>query len=88
MKVLRLSSKEEEIARRGERLYRSKLRCLLEPQYKGWFVAIEVTSGDYFLGEEMAEVLEKAKARYPKKLFHVVRIGYPSASSFKHRFTL
>jgi hypothetical protein len=88
MKALRLSQKEEQLARKGERIYRSKLRALLEARYHGMFVAIEVESGDYFLGEEMAEALEKAQEKHPKKLFHVVRIGYPAASSFKHRFTL
>jgi len=39
------------VARKGERLYRTKLKALLEPDYTGMFAAIEPDSG--FNGELM-----------------------------------
>ena len=60
----------------GERIYHEKLKPLLEPQYKGKIIAIEVDSGDYFIGDTVMEALQKAKARYPEKIFHVIRVGF------------
>ncbi len=76
--------KARQIARRGERIYRIRLKKLLEPKHIGEYVAIEVNSGDYFLGETAIEALSKAEERYPEGTFHLVKIGYPAAVSFKH----
>ncbi|MEM4218121.1 MAG: hypothetical protein QXZ09_08865 [Candidatus Methanomethylicaceae archaeon] len=73
---------------RGEQIYRARLRALLEPDHIGEFVAIEVESGDYFVGPTIGAVLAKAGKKYPDKRFHIVRIGYPVVASFKHRFSL
>jgi hypothetical protein len=35
----------------GERIYYEKLKPILEPKYKGKIIAIEVDSGDYFIGD-------------------------------------
>jgi hypothetical protein len=64
------------ITEEGERIYHEKLKPLLEPQYKGKIVAIEVDSGDYFLGDRVIEAVQKAKAKYPEKIFHVIRVGF------------
>jgi len=78
----------QRLARRGERLYRVKLKKLLEPQYKGQYVAIEVDSREYFVGRTVVEALQKAEDRYPNKQFHLIKIGYPAAISFKHPVAL
>ncbi|MEM2803774.1 MAG: hypothetical protein QXJ05_06260 [Nitrososphaerota archaeon] len=72
----------------GERLYRTKLRRLLEKAHHGEYVAIEVESGDYFLGKTMGEALAAAEQKYPHKRFYFIRIGYPAAVSFKNRTSL
>ncbi|MGH9836879.1 MAG: hypothetical protein ACRD9Y_27960 [Blastocatellia bacterium] len=71
----------ERLCRRGNRLYQTKLKALLEPKYKGMFVAIEPDSGDYFLGARMIEAVLQAKERHPDKLTFLVRIGFPTAVS-------
>lgn len=73
---------------RGERIYRTQLKTLLEPDHTGEFVAIEVESGDYFVGPTIGAALAKASRKYPDKRFHIMRIGYPVVASFKHRFSL
>jgi hypothetical protein len=73
----------ERLCRRGNRLYQTKLKALLEPKYKGMFVAIEPDSGDYFLGRRMIEAVLKAEEQHPDKLVFIVRIGSPTAVSMK-----
>jgi hypothetical protein len=68
----------EELARKGEQVY-SKIRERLEAERPGQFVAIEVESGDYFLGETIQEADEKASAKYPHGVFYIVRIGRRAA---------
>ncbi len=67
----------EQIAARGEKIYAEKLKPLLEPKENGKFVAIEVESEDYFIGMSILEAIDLAKKKYPTKLFHTVRVGYP-----------
>jgi len=71
------------VARKGMRLYKTKLKDVLEPAHTGMFAAIEVDSGEYFLGARMGEALEQAIAKYPDKKFYIVRVGFRAA--FKMR---
>ncbi|MFN0118962.1 MAG: hypothetical protein ACKV2V_00510 [Blastocatellia bacterium] len=74
-----LDAEGERLTRRGERLYQTKLKALLEPDFTGMFAAIEPDSGDYFLGKRMMEALDNAEAKHPDKLVYLVRIGSPAA---------
>ncbi|MFW0859482.1 MAG: hypothetical protein AAGB97_04780 [Dehalococcoidia bacterium] len=49
------------------------------------FVAIEVDSDDYFIGDTSVEASRKARSKYPGKVFYLGRIGYRAAVSFKGR---
>jgi len=57
----------------------------LERDYRGKFVAIEVDSGDYFVGDTGVEANKKARGKYPGKVFYLERFGYRAAVSFKGR---
>lgn len=63
-----------ELATKGESIY-AKLKEKLEKDHWGKFVAIDVDSGDYFLGKSFQEADEKAREKYPNSVFYVVRIG-------------
>lgn len=65
------------LASKGKEIYTTKLKALLEPKDLGKIVAIEIESGDYFVGETVAEATQKAKERYPDCVFHFIKIGYP-----------
>lgn len=81
-KSKRLSKEDAEgelLCRRGKRLYQTKLKAILEPDYIGMFAAIEPDSGDYFLGTRMIEAVLKAEKKHPDKLVFIVRIGFPAA---------
>ena len=57
----------------------------LEKDYYGKFVAIEVDSGNYFIGDTSVEANKKARNKYPGKVFYLGRIGFRAAVSFKGR---
>ena len=73
-----------QIAREGKRLLESIQGHFGEQDY-GRFVAIDVDSGDYFLGETAIEATRKAQAKYPGKVFYLGRIGCRTAYTFKGR---
>jgi len=74
-----------EISKKGQRI----LDTISEESVKqhfGRFVAIEVDSGEYFIGDTVIEATRKAQAKHPGKVFFLGRIGYRAAYTFKgHR---
>ena len=56
-----------------------KINKILSAKYKGKLVAIEVESGDYFIGDSGLEACKKAREKYPDKIFVVKRIGFEYA---------
>ena len=70
------------LAEVGERLYEEKLRSKLEPHHYGEIVVIDTESGDYFLGETLHEANERARKKYPNKVFYAIKVGYPAVYSF------
>lgn len=66
----------EQVAQKGEEIYKNKLKGTLEPKENGKFVVIDVVSEDYFIGTSILEALENAKKKYPDRLFHTIKIGY------------
>jgi len=69
----------EQFIAKGREAY-EKLRGELEPEHNGQIVAIELESGDYFIGKTLGEADEKAFARYPARWLYFVRIGEPEAA--------
>jgi len=67
----------EELIQKREKFYEEKLKDKLEKRHFGKFVAIEVDSGEFFIGETLEEALEKAKKKFPDKIFHSIKIGSP-----------
>ena len=53
-----------------------KINGELLPEYKGKLVAIDVDSGDYFMGDSGLEACEKGRKKYPNKIFVCKRIGF------------
>jgi hypothetical protein len=67
------------ITAKGETIYATRLKVHLEPAYVGKYVAIEVDSGDNFLGRTLVEAGRNARAKYPDKVFHFIKVGSPVA---------
>lgn len=68
-----------DMAQRAEKLYAQHLQALLEPAHLGEFVAIEPTSGAYFLGATLSEAIGAARSVYPHQLAYAMRIGHCAA---------
>jgi hypothetical protein len=66
----------EMIAEKGEQIYKDKLKEKLEDKHKGEFVAIDIDSEKYFLGDSPEAALKKATQKFPSKIFHLIRIGH------------
>ncbi len=73
----------EAFANLAEIIYKERYQTEFEKLYKDKIVAIEVESGDYFMGESKMEAAMKAKAKYPERFFHFIRIGH--AAMYKRR---
>jgi len=67
--------------RKAEAIYRTKLKPKLERKYKGRIVAIDVDSGDYFLGRTVLEAMERGRKKYPGKIFYAIRVGHRAVDS-------
>jgi|SRR3989344_9546421 len=63
-----------EIVKKGNEIY-LKLKPELEPVQNGKYVAIEVSSEKYLLGDTRDEAVAKLRAEFPDKLLFVKRIG-------------
>ena len=63
----------------GEAFYENHLKAALEPHHSGEFLAIEPSSGRYFLGETATAALVAARNAMPDSLFFLTRVGRTSA---------
>jgi hypothetical protein len=73
-----LSPTERHAARARARALYEAMQGMLETRYHGKIIAIEVESGDYFVGETVLEAGWKARATRPEKVFHFFRVGFPT----------
>ena len=72
------------LSTKGKEIY-ERIRRELEPEHKGKIVAIEVDSGDYFLGKNVIEATRKGREKHPDKVFYLIRIGFPSIYTYTGR---
>lgn len=67
----------DSLATQGETLYTQRIKAIVEPAHIGEYIAIEVESGDYFLGSTLVEAATRARTAYPDRRFHFIKIGSP-----------
>ena len=63
------------IAARGQRIYESRLKPVLEPQCNGQIVAIEVESGDYAVGPDLLAAADELQRNHADSTFYFIRVG-------------
>lgn len=51
----------------------------LEAEHRDRYVAIEPESGDCFLADTFDNAVQAARAKYPSRLSHTIRIGHEAA---------
>lgn len=64
----------EELVSLGEQVYFTK-KDELEKTNFGQFAVIEVDSKEIFVDPDKLTAIQKAKTKYPDKLFYIVQIG-------------
>jgi hypothetical protein len=74
-----------EIAEMGEKIYSEKYRADFELRYLGKYVAIEVKTGNAYIGDTSSDALQEAKAKSPNGLFHLIKVG--SSGAFRMSYT-
>ncbi|MFQ6061993.1 MAG: hypothetical protein ACE5J9_02305 [Methanosarcinales archaeon] len=73
----------KKFVQKAESIYKRKYQRELEKTEKGKIVAIEVESEEGFVETSVLKAAMKARKKYPDKLFHFIRIGYPAVHSIK-----
>lgn len=61
--------------RQAERLYEERLKDDLESRHAGEIVAIDIKSGEYYLGRNPIEAISRGRLEHPNVLFACLRIG-------------
>jgi len=69
----------QDIAERGEAIYKNKYQADLESKFHGQFAAINVQSEDVTLADTSDEAIRLALEKAPDGLFHLVRVGHKAA---------
>jgi len=73
---------EEEFARRGDEIYERIVRPRLKRKDTNRFVAIDIESGEYEIGDAEIEACQRLRARMPEAQTWLIRVG----SRYVHRF--
>jgi hypothetical protein len=73
---------KEEFARRGDAIYEREVRPHLKAEDEGKFVAIDIETGAFEIGEEELAACDRLRARVPKAQIWLVRAG----AGYLHRF--
>ena len=68
-----------EIVEKAEKIYAERHRQACERDHLGAYAVIDLTDGAIYIGEFAEIAFEKAKESSPKGIFHLIRIGAPSA---------
>ena len=68
-----------ELIDRAKQTYKEQLAGELEPEHMGEIVAIELTTGDHFVGEDEVAAAHKARAAGHQGILYFLRVGSPYA---------
>ena len=74
---------KQAFAKRAKAVYNHRYRERLEATEWGKVIAIEVESGEVFIGRTALEAGLKAREKYPNKCFYFIRIGYRAVHCLK-----
>lgn len=69
----------QDIAERGEAIYRSKYQADFESKFVGKFAAISVQDEDATIADTAEDAIRRALEKNPNGLFHLVRVGHKAA---------
>lgn len=62
----------------GKELYETKIKHLVDPQEKGKYLVLDITTEDYVVGSDLGYTTRDLLDLHPDAVIHTVRIGYPA----------
>lgn len=72
----------DEIAKRGTEWYETKIRRLVEAAHVDRFLAIDVATGAYAVGDQCHEAATIVRKEHPEAQIWFVRVGHVAAASY------
>ena len=73
---------KEETARLGEAIYERDIEALVKDAHDGEFLAIDVDSGDWAVGSDELEAVNRLREKRPGDIdVWLLRVGYRAAGS-------
>ncbi len=73
---------KEETARLGDEIYERDIRPQVEDEHDGEYVAIDVDSGIWAIGDDLLAAVNRLRATYPEAFdVWLVRVGYRATGS-------
>lgn len=67
----------QEIADKGEALYKQRFQAEYEERHLGKYLAIDITSEEAFVADSPEQAIEAAQRKNPNGFFHLVKVGSP-----------
>jgi len=67
---------------RQARVIFDRIKESLEASHSNQFVAIEPSSGEFFVGGTLSDAIGASRERYPDRLAHAFRVGHKAAIHF------
>ncbi len=71
----------DEVVERGKTLYEQNIRSHVEKQNFGKLLMVDITTGEYVIGEERIEMSRRAHEKNPDAVLFGMRVGYPAAAA-------
>ncbi len=73
---------KEEIARLGDEIYERDIRRRVEADHDGELLAIDVDSGNWAVGDELLDEVDRLRAEHPEAInVYRLRVGYRAVGS-------
>lgn len=77
-----------EASRRAREIYERDIRPRVEPEHQGRFLVVDVESGQYALADDELEAFDRARAKVPDGVLHLLRVGHRAAHRIGARRTV
>ncbi|MCZ0938436.1 MAG: hypothetical protein OXJ55_07350 [Caldilineaceae bacterium] len=78
----------EEVASKGDSIYRQQLQGTVEPEHSGSFLVIDIETGAYEIDVDDLMATKRLLASFPDAVIYGLRIGFPTAYRIGGRFTV
>jgi hypothetical protein len=72
----------EELARRRQELYETRIRGEIEDRFDGKILAIDVETGAYEIDDDVLTAVHRIQEKFPGDPIYTMRIGYSGVYGF------